>query len=109
MSENKLPNARDRQMFMRAMKCSAAKIIGELGRNRVAAEVENVDVEGIERVIDLCFIDRNAMKVFTFMLNNGELGFNVSECAAVLGIPEDVAEAYLQAFADAGLIDQSVR
>ena len=109
MSANKLPNARDRQMFMRAMKCSAAKTISELGRNRVAAEVKNVDVECVERVIDLCFIDRNAMMVFTFMVNNCELGFKTSECAAVLGIPEDVAEAHLHTFADAGLIGRSVR
>lgn len=109
MSATKLPNARDHQMFMRAMKCSAAKTISELDRNMVAAEVENVDVEGVKRVIDHCFIERNAMRVFTFMVNNGELGFKTSECAAVLGIPEDVAEAYLHTFADAGLINRSVR
>jgi len=89
---------------MSTLEANVMKTVQELGHDRVAEEVKNVDVDAMTSITDLCFRDRTAMRVFTFMVKNGDQGFKTSACAAALSISEDVAEAYLQVFADAGLI-----
>jgi response regulator of citrate/malate metabolism len=89
---------------MSALKADVMKTVQELGHDKIATEVKGVDLNATRNVADLCFRDRTAMRVFTFMTQNDERGFTTSQCAAALGISEDVAEAYLQTFANAGLI-----
>lgn len=104
MSKIKPPTDQDRRKFMGALETEVIKTVKELGHDRIAADVKDVNVKAMKNITDLCFRDRTAMRVFTFMTKNDERGFTTSQCAAALGISEDVAEGYLQTFANAGLI-----